>query len=366
MDSDEFQIDYVRYLRSKKTVDDRALNHRVLTQLESLIKSRAQQLSIIADGDRVKVQPCAAGRCHPRNFETTPKHVFQVLEIGCGVGAMAERLLKNGFFSCCEATRYVFADTKASNLQAAIACMNDVFSITSKWSLISQETIGEEAYDSFFNTAHAAGVNSVHNAVIQTRNQAAPVSNLGHAHFHAHETHQDIYLDFVCMDFIEYARSNPNRFDLVIAAAFLDLVDIPKTLPIIFSALCAGGTYYFPINFDGTTHFSPIIEAALDLSVEQAFHEEMDKPSPDGAIVSQSHAGRNLAQYIPAAGGGIDSWGSSSWTVAARNGNPTDSDSSYEGDEAYFLLCIIQFIQDTVVASNNLDQEKVKQCVTND
>src|SRR3954454_17497384 len=45
--------------------------------------------------------------------------------------------------------------------------------------------------------------------------------------------------------------------DLLIAHAFLDLVDVPEVLPALLALLAPGGAYWFTINFDGESIFQP-------------------------------------------------------------------------------------------------------------
>lgn len=67
-------FDYVRYLRSKRTVDDRAINSNVLRRFKELIS----------------VEHAGAAR-----FEAAP---LRIVEVGAGVGAMPLRLLQAGVF----------------------------------------------------------------------------------------------------------------------------------------------------------------------------------------------------------------------------------------------------------------------------
>ncbi len=79
-------IDFPRYLAAKKSVDDRALNQSVWGQLRANLQ--AQQL------DRP----------------------LRVLELGCGIGTMVERLLEWGL---AEQVIYLGIDSQAENIRAA-------------------------------------------------------------------------------------------------------------------------------------------------------------------------------------------------------------------------------------------------------
>jgi SAM-dependent methyltransferase len=62
-------------------------------------------------------------------------------------------------------------------------------------------------------------------------------------------------LRFACADLQVFldARHPSKSLDLLIANAFLDLVDVPATLPALFDLLAPNGLYWFSINFDGET-----------------------------------------------------------------------------------------------------------------
>ena len=69
-------------------------------------------------------------------------------------------------------------------------------------------------------------------------------------------------IEFEGADAFAYAESNRGRraWDLLIAHAFLDLVDIPAVLPALLALLRPGGLFYFTITFDGVTSFQPEID----------------------------------------------------------------------------------------------------------
>jgi len=79
-------IDFTRYLAAKKTVDDRALNRFVWERLRA----------VLAD----------PGFTRP----------VRILEVGCGIGTMVERLLD---WELTEKAEYVGVDSQAENIRAA-------------------------------------------------------------------------------------------------------------------------------------------------------------------------------------------------------------------------------------------------------
>jgi SAM-dependent methyltransferase len=133
-------------------------------------------------------------------------------------------------------------------------------------------------------------------------------------------------------------RSHGRRtWDLVIAHAVLDLLDIPTTLPSLLALLRPGGLCYFTIAFDGGTILQPTIDPALDVQIETLYHQTMDLRRIAGHLSGDSCTGRHLFGHLRAAGVEILDAGSSDWVIFA-------GPRGYPGDEAYFLHFIIHTI----------------------
>jgi hypothetical protein len=131
--------------------------------------------------------------------------------------------------------------------------------------------------------------------------------------------------------------------DLLVANAFLDLVDVPAVLPGLFRLLDPGGVYWFTINFDGESVFTP--EHPCDDDVLGAYHRTMDERVRYGRPAGHSRTGRRLFGHLRAAGAPVLSAGSSDWVVHAR------PDGSYPADEAHFVECILQTVADELTGS---------------
>jgi SAM-dependent methyltransferase len=125
--------------------------------------------------------------------------------------------------------------------------------------------------------------------------------------------------------------------DLLIANAFLDLVDVPAVLPGLLRLLAPGGVYWFTVNFDGESIFQP--DHPADDDVLGAYHRSMDERVRYGRSAGESRTGRHLFGHLRAAGVPALSAGSSDWVVLAG------PDGAYPGDEAYFLEAILQTVQ---------------------
>jgi SAM-dependent methyltransferase len=202
---------------------------------------------------------------------------LRVLEIGAGIGTMVERLLAWRLFNAdAPGVRYTLLDADPALLARAQERLTQLPS----WLKL----------------------------------EIAPVDALGYAK--------------------RVAASAVQQYDLLIANAFLDLLDLPTALPQLRGLLADNGLFYFTINFDGATLLEPIIDAALDSTVEAAYHRTMDERITDGHPSGDSRTGRHLFSRLPAAGFDIRAAGSSDWVVHPIEGH-------YPADEAYFLHFII-------------------------
>ncbi len=226
------EFSFPRYLAAKQSVDDRALNRLVWDRL-------AQALE----------QPRA-----------TPP--IQVLEIGAGIGTMAERVLDWGLLTKGD---YTTIDSQAENVAAARTRLHGA---TGDLRLTVEEA--------------------------------------------------DVF------EFAR-RPAEQGRYDLLIAHAVLDLFHIPTALPHLLRTLKPGGLCYFTINFDGATIFEPIIDPVLDRQIEALYHRSMDERITDGQPSGDSRSGRHLFHMLPAAGVEILAAGSSDWVVYAQQGEyPAD------------------------------------------
>ena len=128
--------------------------------------------------------------------------------------------------------------------------------------------------------------------------------------------------------------------DVLIANAVLDLVDVPAVLPGLLRLLVPGGVYWFTINYDGETIFAP--SHALDDQIMRAYHRDMDERIRYGRPAGESRTGRRMFDYLRAAGAPALAAGSSDWVIHAG------LDRKYPGDEAYFVRCILNTIQNAL------------------
>jgi len=143
-------------------------------------------------------------------------------------------------------------------------------------------------------------------------------------------------------------KENRQRFELLIAHALLDLLHLPAALPGLLGMLRPGGLFYFSINFDGATLFLPEVDPELDGRIEALYHRSMDTRITDGQPSGDSRTGRRLFHALRACGAEVLAAGSSDWVVHAVGGD-------YPADEAYFLGCILHFVESTLRGHPELD-----------
>ena len=275
---------FPRYLAAKKSVDDRALNQQVWQGLR-------QEL--------------------PQSNRQKP---LRVLEVGCGIGTMLERMLDWGLFTFAS---YTGVDVMPENIERA-------------WWRINQWA-GEHAMQSAMQD---------NTLILQDSQRWVSVR---------FET-CDIF-DFIA------TQSRQQTWDLLVAHAFLDLVDIPAALPELFGLVKPGGLYYFTLNFDGATLLEPSIDLVFDELVERLYHQSMDQRITAGKPSGDSRAGRHLFQHLTHAGARIKAAGSSDWVVFADKG-------VYPADEAYFLHFILHFFETTLMGNPRLDAHRFRDWLT--
>jgi len=154
-------------------------------------------------------------------------------------------------------------------------------------------------------------------------------------------------LELVTGDLHGFAQSTRERWDLVVAHAVLDLLDLDQALEDLRLVSDPGGAFYFTINFDGETAFEPSIDPVLDEAIIALYHHSMDSRG-----AGKSHTGRCLFHALSSRGARIEEAGSSDWVVWARDG-------AYSGDEAYFLHFIVATVGRALRDSTEIDHRRL-------
>lgn len=154
--------------------------------------------------------------------------------------------------------------------------------------------------------------------------------------------------EYSSTDIFEFLALHPDRrWDLLVAHAFLDLIDLPSQLPRLLGALRPGGAIYAPINFDGETTFEPETQPDFEGALLTGYHATMRDP----------HTGRHLAGALAAAGAAVRASGQADWVVDARDG-------AYPDDEAYFLDFILHTIEQEMRGRPEIDAGQLDSWLT--
>ncbi len=224
---------FAHYLEAKRTVDDRALDRRVLETLRRRLENTAEP---------------------------------SIADVGAGIGTGIERLLD--------------------------------------WQVVTQPTYTAIEHDSDLLATARARLEGRINA------------------------------EFIASTLTDFAADGENlaRFDLVIAHALLDIVELTPALNNLVSLAHPGGLLYFPITFDGETIFEPV--HADDATILSRYHASMGE-------IGDSKTGRKLFHALEEEPVDVLELASSDWIVFPING-------SYPNDEAFFLRFVVEMVEQTV------------------
>ena len=223
---------------------------------------------------------------------------LHVIEVGGGIGTMLRRLIR---WNVIREAEYVLVDEQKENIEYASVWIQ-------QW-------------------AEQAGLGWERSGLTQLR-----LCDASH----------DVLVRLEQADVFEFIRKNQEQADLLIAHAFLDLLPMPESLPLLLSL--TQGLAWLTINFDGVTTLEPIIDAALDEQIERLYHRTMDTRLTGG----DSRSGRHLFGHLRSLGAEILASGGSDWVVHAVNGK-------YPEEEAYFLQYILRFFEESLRGHAELD-----------
>lgn len=246
---------------------------------------------------------------------STSESPLQVLEIGAGIGTMLERMLDWGLFS--------LADYTALELQAEnVAC--------------ASQRLPEWA------ESHGYRLKSILEGRLMLENEI-----------------QKVGVSFEAGDLFTFCSREvgKRRWDLLVAHAFLDLMDVPAILPRLAQLVRPGGLFYFTLNFDGVTILEPSSDPAYDDFLQQLYHHTMDTRLTSGQPSGDSRTGRRLFGQLRQAGYEILDAGSSDWVVFPR-------ESGYPGDEGYFLHFIVNTIQQALWGHPQLEPGRFSEWIS--
>jgi SAM-dependent methyltransferase len=228
----------------------------------------------------------------------------RVLDLGCGSGKMLQRLLKWGISG---STAYVGVDPDPRVVKPFVHTFNSLFG-----------QVETKAKENRIEITAPGGI-------------------------------QILLYTSGAEDFLR----QHSQFEVMTSCSFFDLVDVYTVLPLVYEKLRRGGCVYFVCNFDGETHFEPVISSQLDERVIRLYHDSMRRRNltlgiPDGDYCS----GRQLAPVWQRCGGGVISLGSSDWVVRPSQGE-------YPEEERHLLQSIINFVAQALSGSSELAAEEI-------
>ncbi|RQG95995.1 class I SAM-dependent methyltransferase [Natrarchaeobius chitinivorans] len=293
------------YLEAKRTVDDRALNRRVFEQFTA-------ELAEIDEPVRVT-------------------------EFGCGVGTMVSRLVE---WECLPTrTRYHAIDRDPESVVAARKRLPDRLEAAG-YRIVDGSDVpeAERREDGLETTVDARSRDRRIDLSLEVADALSTAT--GDDGDRSTGPEPDDARSRVSGS--DDARSRgTGTADAVIAAAFLDVVDLDRALDAASTRLEPGGLLYAPITFDGATGFAP--PHPLDERIERLYHRHMDDVRDrDGG----STTGRQLLSALPANGFELLATGGSDWIVRPRSGES----GGYPATEQVFLEAILETIDDALAA----------------
>jgi SAM-dependent methyltransferase len=156
----------------------------------------------------------------------------------------------------------------------------------------------------------------------------------------------DYTAEYWCADLYDII-SDPRQsrqWDLVIAHAVMDLVDIAVVLEGFRQLLRSEGLLYLSLNYDGITRFLPLWDPDFEKHMMDRYHYSMDTRLNNGRPSGSSQSGRDLITGLKSVGIDLKAAGSSDWMVWPHNRR-------YSAHEIYFLEMIV----DTIASQLRLD-----------
>jgi SAM-dependent methyltransferase len=191
------------------------------------------------------------------------------------------------------------------------------------------------------------------------RERGLELREVGKNGWHLTGLGRSLRLTLEALDVFDFAAREKGRstWDVLLAHAFLDLVDLETALPCLLALLKPGGCFYFTLNFDGATILLPPLAPELDASIEKLYHQTMDERRVNGRPSGSSQTGRLLFSALPKFGGRLLAAGSSDWVVFP-------GPDGYPHDEAYFLHYLVHTVEEALRGHPLLKESSLQEWIT--
>jgi 2-polyprenyl-3-methyl-5-hydroxy-6-metoxy-1,4-benzoquinol methylase len=157
-------------------------------------------------------------------------------------------------------------------------------------------------------------------------------------------------VDMCCTDLFDviFNQKYFGQFDIIIAHAVMDLVNVNTVLDGFEKLVKPGGLLYLTLNYDGLTFFLPPFDPDFEHYLFQRYHLSMDQRIIAGRRSGSSQSGRELLTTLSRRQLPILAAGSSDWFICP-------STQGYLDDDTYFLEEILQTIHNQLKCDNHID-----------
>jgi SAM-dependent methyltransferase len=239
-------------------------------------------------------------------YQLSQKNTLNILELGAGIGTMIERMLEHGLLNN---AYYSAIDIDSNNVVEASSRLKN-------WA----KSNGYE-------------MDIFHDNLFKLKSNEKKIT---------------VNLEVIGLSEFMDRKENYRKWDLLLAHAFLDLIDLPSSISSILELIKPNGFFYFTLNFDGLTIFEPKINDKLEEQILTQYHKTMDERYIAGKLSGDSKTGRRLYYYLRNSAAEIIDIGSSDWIVFPKK-------EGYFADEAYFLHYTINTIYEAL-RNNTFDE----------
>lgn len=230
------------------------------------------------------------------NSKSEQKDFLKLMEVGAGIGTMIERLLDASLLRRCH---YIALEPEAPFKEAA------------KTRLMSWANSKGMTFDINTEGLWLLGNNNSDNS-----------------------DDLDVRIEWIAADADKIALLFENEsLDLILSHAVIDLLPVPKIMPVILSKLKQQGAFYFSINFSGQTCFFP--EEQDDQDIADNYHQDMDARFTD-MDWQPSLTGKALSQWLRNHGCSKVIDGESDWNLDSN---------THDASDALFIKNILDTIQ---------------------